>query len=67
MTLLITARQVRIVAAAVVAPAPSVAQSSMGSRDVQAADLDKLSPTLRAEVPNRGIAGSRRPARRTTR
>jgi hypothetical protein len=35
------------------APLPSRAQSSMGSREFQAAELNELSPELRAEVLSR--------------
>jgi hypothetical protein len=58
MACFVTARQCRIlaataIAAAMGAPLPSLAQSSMGSREFQTAELGELSPELRAEVLNR--------------
>jgi hypothetical protein len=40
-------------ALAVVLPLPSHAQSSMGSRELQQAELSELSPALRSEVESR--------------
>jgi hypothetical protein len=40
-------------AAALAAPLPALAQSSMGSREFQAAELNEVSPTIRAEVERR--------------
>jgi hypothetical protein len=63
MTHPVTARRVRITAAAAIAtaiaaPAPSFAQSSMGSREFQLAELSELSPALRAEVMARATGGN---------
>jgi len=56
-----------VAAAAVVAatatPLPSLAQSSMGSREFQQAELSELSPAIRAEVERRVAQGQGNTAR----
>ena len=44
--------------AVILAALPAAAQSSMGSREFQAAELGELSPELRAEVLRRAVDGN---------
>ena len=46
------------VAAALASPLPSLAQSSLGSREYQLAELNELSPELKAEVLRRATDGN---------
>lgn len=48
---------VTALAAAIAAPFPVLAQSSMGSREFQQAELGEVSPAIRAEVQRRVSAG----------
>jgi len=63
MTKLVLNRQHRTLAAAAIAvamaaPLPLLAQSSMGSREFQMAELNELSPELRADVMSRATGGN---------
>jgi hypothetical protein len=48
--------RVAVVGAVLAAAAPALAQTSMGSREFQQAELSEVSPTIRAEVEKRVAA-----------